>query len=323
MGLGSMVQEVRASEATRATVKRFLEMLDHFHSNAQKLSAAGMVGYQLTRSEENTQTPSPQAASTDGPSVILDALYFQISLIAFLYGVLGLLVFMGVLVFAKCTGKAKEIGWKHILLENLSGSRLPHFFAHLCCLAGGIIGFISAAEKSNKNLPLVLPILMLLSSILNGTAKPEDKKSDTASSISDASFRAPQPPPMRRNGLSLENFTFGSNESGIIPATQSLFVNKAQIRRKKRGSDESSSEPKLGSPAEVDTNQVRIEITSDETKQVHLREPHENSNQLPIPHVSQYVSSEELDDDRAPSDMLRTEDTAFDFTASPAQLPAP
>lgn len=316
MGLGSMVQEMKASIATRATQKRVLEMLDHFHNNAQKVAGAGMTGFQLTRADS-----SETAGASDTTSDILDALYFQISLIAFLYGVLGLTLFIGVLAFARCTGKTKEIGWKHVILENMTGSRLPHFFAHLCCFIGGIIGFISPTVRSNKNLPLVLPILILLSSILNGTAKPEEKKTEDASSNSEASFRAPQPPPMRRNGLSLENFTFGSNESGIIPATQSLFVSKTALRRKKRGSDESSSEPKLSSPSEVATDQVRIEITPDETKHAHLREPHDNGNQLPVPHMGQCVSSEELDNDRAPSDLLRTEDTTtYEFPA-PAEPP--
>ena len=208
MRLGSMVHEVKAAEAERKTVKDFLMMLDHFHGNAQKLGAAGMVGYQLTQTQAEGSTGQSSLSGTSTP--IINSLYFQISLIAFLYGVLGLATFAGVFIFARCTGKTKEIGWKPVILENISGSRLPHFFAHLSCFVGGIIGFVSVSDRSNSNLPLVLPILMLLSSILNGTANAEQKKNDTDTSTNNASFRAPPNPP-RRNALasSMEDYSFG------------------------------------------------------------------------------------------------------------------
>ncbi|OGT41771.1 MAG: hypothetical protein A3F13_03905 [Gammaproteobacteria bacterium RIFCSPHIGHO2_12_FULL_40_19] len=163
----STASDTVLEKEARRTVKDFLVLLDYFHASAQKTGAAGMVGYRLSQSTTVGQTVNET----------LSALYFQIALIAFIYGILGLGILAGVFIYAFCSGKAKKDGWNAIFLRNFNGCRLPHFFAHLSCLVGGIAGFISLTISAGANNGIfVLPTSMLLSSILNGNAKPEEKK---------------------------------------------------------------------------------------------------------------------------------------------------
>lgn len=275
-GLAEIVQAVRGDEAARRTVKDFFEKLDGFHDTVQNLGSVGQAGYQLMQYKEAV------SAGTTSESDI-EVRYFQISLMAFLYGALGLMVFGGVFLFAWCTGKTNEIGWKSIVLENISGSRLPHFFAYLTCFVGGIIGFISANKETSKYLPMVLPVFMLLASILNRTASATKKKNDT-SSIDDGSFRAPQV--TRRNAIAPVEVEVTSAEDdvpvnptdtaarrfstfGNLVNSQKISIEKAPAEQHTAPNDEKKTENNLQLPAfgnrvsseELDNRDEQIEFT--------------------------------------------------------------
>jgi len=147
------------------TLCYMIKVLDIFHTSVQVSVPTTYAGYQLNQSE----------ISASSARNMMSVAYFQLALVELLYGMLGLIVFGGVFLFAACTGRIRKDGCGFTVQKFLNGPLLAHFFSYcISSIAGGVGCASISVNEGNTRMIFALPLLALMSHFL--TRKPVPKK---------------------------------------------------------------------------------------------------------------------------------------------------
>ena len=155
--LATQPEILQEAVVTRRTLIGFFEKLNAFRS-ASSVGGGLARGINFLSTQNNNTGENKNNSSGQVRDMITQTAWIEL-----LYGLLGILLILGVFGFAYFGGRVQQTGWKSVINDHLSGKKLQHFFAFVLSLIGGsfAVSQLNSANDRSDILYVASVIIML------------------------------------------------------------------------------------------------------------------------------------------------------------------